>query len=192
MINNCCPSIKLRLDEYVESAVTGNSNALMTACFGSRPPQSIIGTCPMVNKFVSIAQDEDFQKYINALTTAASNIQIPTIRAQRQCSSTEAYATLCDWTQREHIESCERKTLLYVAQHNSDNDYQIFVQQAKKNLRLLIDAITRAFPKKNVISTTTSTTTVDLKTNNASPTSTQPTACLFITILALLFSVFLC
>jgi len=122
MINNCCPSIKPRLAEYMEAAFTGNSNAIMIACFGSRPPQSIIDTCPMVNKFVSIAQDEDFHKYMNALTTAASNMQIPTIRPQRPCSSAEAYATLCDWTQREHIESCERKTLLYVAQHNSDND----------------------------------------------------------------------
>jgi hypothetical protein len=31
-----------------------------------------------------------------------------------------------------------------------------------------------------------------IETRNASPASTQPTACVFITILALLFSVFLC
>ncbi len=92
MINSCCPSIKPRLAEYMESAVTGNSNALMTACFGSRPPQSFIDTCPMVRKFVSIAQGEDLHKYADALTAAMSDMQIPTIRIQRPCSSDEAYA----------------------------------------------------------------------------------------------------
>lgn len=153
MINSCCPFIKPRLAEYVNSATTGDSNKLMQACMNNQPPQSFASTCPVINQFPSVYQNKDFQKYINVLTETANELEKPSITVQRPCSSDEAYATLCNWTQQNQIVSCERKSLQYVTQHYSDNDYQTFVRQTKSNFHLLIDAISKAFPTNNAAKT---------------------------------------
>jgi hypothetical protein len=204
MINSCCPSIKPRLAEYLDVAMIGGRDVLATACIGNRRPQSFVNTCPMVHQFVKVAQDADFQKYTNLITTALSRMESSSIIVQHPCSSDEAYATLCDWTQRNSIKSCERKTLVYVAQHNSDDDYQTFVRESKKNLRSFNDVMNRAFPRKNPIKTTMSSTTIRIETNllllssptkqspRASSATTQKMVWISIILLAPILSIFSC
>jgi hypothetical protein len=191
MINSCCPSIKPHLSEYVDGAVTGNNKTIVTACIGNKHHQSFFNTCPMARKLVNVADDKNFQKYTNLITTALSGAQNHSIRIQRPCSFDETYATLCDWTQVNHIESCERKTLAYVAQHNADEDYRTFVRETKKNMRLVIDAIKRAFPNENTIKPTTSSTTVKPITSGTTK-CVERTVWIIVTLLALVLLVFSC
>jgi len=203
MINKCCPVIKSRLADYVDSSID-NSDALVNACLGNYLHHSLLQTCPMLSKFVTIAEDGDLYKYVNTLNIAMSEIESPDIRIPQMCSSDEAYAVLCDWTERHKMESCERKRLTYVAQHSSDNDYQTLVRMTKSNLRLIIKKINKVFPMINVIETTTSSTTMNVEKNlslwssstmeitNKSSDSSQRTVWILITLLNLLPSIFFC
>lgn len=152
MINTCCPSVKSRLEEVVSNFTTGASNALLKLCMGNQYPQYFLKTCPTTSKFLSIVQEADFFKYAGVLITAAGKIEIPVIKIQRPCSSEEAYAAFCEQTKRKLLESCERKTLFYVSQHNSIDEYQTYVRKTKANLRLLISMIKSAFPMKKITS----------------------------------------
>ncbi|CAF1181096.1 unnamed protein product [Rotaria magnacalcarata] len=175
MINNCCSSIKPRLNEYLTSSM-GDPGALVQACLGTYPPQSLLHRCPILRKFMTIAQDENFHKYIDVLTTASRGLQSPGFHVSQQtCSSGEAYALLCDWSRHTETESCERKTLLYVAQHRSDSDYRNFVQQQKQNLRLIIDAIKNAFPNESNSEATVLVTSEIVKKELIWPSSTTVT-----------------
>ena len=168
LINSCCPFIKPHLAEYMDVSFTGDSS-LVRACVSNRQPQSFINSCPTVRKLATIAHNEDFQQFGNSLTASMSEMQDFSIRVQQPCSSDEAYATMCDRAKRNQIESCERKTLLYVAEHNSDTDYQTYVREAKKYLRLRTDVINRAFSTENLIQTRTlhTTTPVDVETTRS-------------------------
>ncbi|CAF3541313.1 unnamed protein product [Rotaria socialis] len=175
MINNCCSSIKSRLNEYVTDSMN-DPGVLVQACLGSYPPQSLLHRCPILSKFVTIVQDEDFHKYAHVLTAAVRRLQSPGFHVSQQtCSSDEAYALLCDWSRHTVIESCERKTLLYVTQHRSDSDYQNFVQQRKQNLRLIIDAIKNAFPNESNSKATVLVTSETVKKELIWPSSTTVT-----------------
>jgi hypothetical protein len=203
MINKCCAFIKPRLADYVDDTMT-SGNALVSACIGNYPRQSVFETCPTLTKFVEIAGDEDFLKYVGVLSTVMHEVQSHNIRIPQVCSSDEIYVILCDWTQRHQMESCERKRLAYVAQHANGDDYRTFVQNTKKNVYILVNAVKKAFPEINVIETTTSNSTVGVKTNllsqsssimqitNASAGSAQTTKWIIITSLIPLLSVFFC
>jgi hypothetical protein len=203
MINKCCAFIKPRLADYVGDTMT-TGDALMSACIGNYPSQFILETCPTLNKFVAIASDNDFLKYVEVLSTAMHEVQSPDIRIPQVCSSDETYVILCDWTQRHQMESCERKRLAYVAQHTNDDDYRTFVKNTKKNVYIIVNAVKKAFPEINVIETTTSNSTVGVKTNlllqsssimqitTASAGSAQTTKWIIITLLTPLLSVFFC
>ncbi len=203
MINKCCSDIKPRLGDYLDGSVGGN-DALMNACIGKYPRHSLLNNCPTLSKFIPLAQNEDFLKYATTLYTVSREIQNPGINIPKVCSSDEFYAILCDWTEHQKMESCERKRFAYVAQHRSDDDYRTFVRMSKNNLRLMINAIKKDFPTVNVIETTTSSTTVGVKKNLLSSSSStmqitnkssdlaQKTAWIFITLLTLLRSVFFC
>lgn len=171
MIDTCCPHIKPSLENYVDDATMGNSEALMNACIGSGDPRSFVATCPMTMQFVGLSQNKDFLKYANVLTTATQKLKLPNVSVRRPCSSDEAYATLCDWKKKNLIESCERKTLEFVAAHNDDDTYRTFVQDTKENIRILTNAIKTAFPSTtNVIETTTLVTRMRTVANKFSST----------------------
>ncbi len=159
MINNCCPAVKPTLGEYVTLMTPDNSDALSKVCLGD-DPQSALNTCPTMQKIVTAAQDKDLEKYATVLSTALSGQQLPNIAIQRPCSADEAYAALCDWSQRQQVQSCQRKILVNVAQNNTDDAYRTYVQQTKKNLGLLTDAVKQAFSQVNVIKITTRDATV--------------------------------
>jgi hypothetical protein len=148
IINNCCPDIKTRLNEYTSKSTMGGPIVLLNECIGNQPRQSFLKTCPMVNKFLLVIQNKEFINYTIVIVTAASKIEISDIQIERPCSSDEAYAMLCDWKQRKQLESCERKALTYVSQHNSNDEYKTYVREVKANLHFLTNTIKSAFPMK--------------------------------------------
>jgi len=148
MINNCCPDIKTRLNEYTGKSTMGGPSLLLNACIGNQPHQSFFKACPMVNKLLLIVQNKEFLNYTLVVVTAASQIEISDIQIERPCSSDEAYAMYCDWKQRKQLESCERKALTYVSQHNSNDEYKTYVRKVKASLHFLTNTIKSAFPMK--------------------------------------------
>lgn len=165
MIDNCCPHIKTRLDNY-EIRDVASSNALMEACLNNHRYGSLLESCPILHEFVKIAENEDFHKYINVLGTVAGEIEIPDISIPSMCSSDELYVTLCNRTERYMMVSCEHKKFAYVAQHRSDHDYQTYARQTKQNIRLMINVITKAFPKERLTTIiTTSNAAINPQTN---------------------------
>jgi hypothetical protein len=149
MINTCCPSIKPRLAEYADSFTDGGS-VLAKTCIGDPKRKSLFDDCPTLHKFMTVADDKNFQKFVGALRTAGSKVQDSGIRMPQTCSSDEVYFLLCDWTERNKIESCIRRNLAHLAQNRGDDDYRTFVLDNKRNLQLLIDAMNEAFPMNNV------------------------------------------
>jgi hypothetical protein len=152
----------------------------MTACMGDSSHQSSLDQCPAFVKLKNITQDENLREYITALHLSMIEINSPDISLPDQCSSDEAYAILCDPTERSQIESCERKKLTYVADHQNDNEYHTFVQKNKKNLHLMITRIGQAFPMVNKIETII-----------APSDSVQRTMCTYFLVFNLLLAVFL-
>jgi hypothetical protein len=191
MINKCCPVIKPRLVDYVQEAVS-SSEALVNACIGNYPRHSLLDICPTLSKFIPVATDKDFLKYAITLNSVSSELQSLGISIPQVCSSDEAYAILCDLTERHKVKSCERKRLAYVAQHVNDNDYQKFVRMTKNNIHLLINATSKAFPtvraKTNLLVWSSST----MQIKNTASDFAQTAAWIFITLLTLLRSVFFC
>ncbi|CAF1126728.1 unnamed protein product [Adineta steineri] len=176
MINDCCPFIKTRLANYVNDVTTVNGDGILKACFNNKDPVLFVESCPMISKLARFGQSGDFIHFINTLVAAASEIKIPEVHVTQPCSSNEVYAILCDWTKKDQIESCERKTLQYVEQHHSSNDYQMYVRENKHNLRVLISALNKAFPVKNNTTTTSlyTTKTSTISSSRANKTSTIP------------------
>ncbi len=164
MINKCCSFIKPNLANYIGDPITGSSK-LMDACIGQYPHQTLLDKCPILNKFAEIHRDENFSHFVAAVRTALNEMQSIDVNIPLRCSSDEAYAMLCDGANRQKVESCERKRLIYVTEHRSDDDYRAFVSEIKKNLLLFIKEIQETFPMVNINRTTTSRTTVSVKTS---------------------------
>ncbi len=203
MIDMCCSSIKSRLNKYIGTP-TNDASALVKECIGNPPRQSVLDDCPTLLKFLTVAKDDDLHKYTNVLMTAGTELQSSDIRMPQMCSSEEAYVLLCDWTKRDKIESCTRKNLVYLAEHRSDADYRAFVQENKQNLRVLINAMSKAFPMENITKTMTWRASVGPERNrllssssttqtpNGSSTFSQKTQKIIIILLASLFAVCFC
>jgi hypothetical protein len=183
IINECCPSIKPRLAEYVDHTLSEIVRPLLTACIGNKDRQEFLNTCPVIDKFKRMAQHEDFHKYVLATSAAGRKMQHSGISVQRPCSSDEIYASICDWTNRELHESCERKSLLYVEKENGDDDYQTYVRETKSNLRLLIDVVNRTFP---IETNSERRSFCTIATPKISSASTQRSIQMFISLVALL------
>ncbi len=183
MINECCPSIKPRLAEYIDHTLPDHVRPLLIACMGNKDHQAFLNNCSVTHKFKRIAQHKDFYKYALAISTAGSKMQSSGISVKRPCSSDEIYASMCDWTNRELHESCERKSLLQVEKQNGDDNYQTYVRETKSNVRLLIDVVNRTFPIETN-STTRSFCTIATPKISSAPT--QRSIQMFISVLVLL------
>ena len=170
MINQCCSFIKPDLANYTGDPIMGSGN-LMDACIGNYSHQNLLAKCPIVSRFVEIYRDKNFYKFILAIRTAMGKMQSINVNVPLRCSSDEAYAILCNGMNREKVESCERKRLIYVTQHRSDDNYRAFVAEIKKNLHLFTKQIRRAFPMVNITRTTASTITLPVKTSSLLPSS---------------------
>jgi hypothetical protein len=184
MINKCCSFIKPHLANYIGDPITGSSD-LVTACIGHHPRQSLLDKCPTLTKFTEIHHDENFFKFITAIRTAMNEMQSADVNIPLTCSSDEAYAVLCNGTNRQQIESCERKRLIYVTEHRSDDEYLAFVLEIKKNLLLFINAVKEAFPTMNITITTTSEQITSVLLDSA-----QRTMCTLLPLFNLLLVVF--
>ncbi|UJR17033.1 hypothetical protein I4U23_003931 [Adineta vaga] len=149
MVDTCCPSIKSNFNDFMGKSSFGGSSEILNACIGSKSSQSFLRTCPMVYKVLPIAQDPEFLNFTVVLVTSASRIQISDVNIERQCSADEAYAAHCKPNARKELESCERKTVTYVAQHNTDDQYKTYIKEVKSSLRSLIKTMRDAFPNKD-------------------------------------------
>jgi hypothetical protein len=149
MINSCCPSIKSSFNEYTGKSTVGGPNVLLNACIGSQSRQNFFRTCPMIYKILLAVQNQEFLNYTIVLLTTANQISMSDIEIERPCSPDEAYASYCKWNQQKQLESCEQKTLMYVAEHNSNDQYKTYIQEVKSNIHFLINSMKSAFPMKN-------------------------------------------
>jgi hypothetical protein len=154
-IDSCRPSVIPRLNEY-EMYLVNRHSAILSDCTKDDVTVSFMSKCLLSIKYLTIFTHKDFDKFVNVLNTTRSEIQSFDIYRLHTCPSNEAYAMVCGWTKQKKAQSYERKNLVYVAQHYSDNEYQTFVQVTKKNLRLLINAMKKVFPMQNGIKTISS------------------------------------
>ncbi|CAF1021190.1 unnamed protein product [Adineta steineri] len=149
MINNCCPSIKSNFNEVTGEGTTAGPSAILNACIGSQPGTSFLKKCPMIDKLLPLTQDPEFLNYTVVLITAVNQMQLSDVEIEEPCTADETYAIYCKRNSRKEMLSCERKTLTYVAQHNSDDQYKTYIQEVKSTTRTLMKTMKNAFPKKN-------------------------------------------
>jgi hypothetical protein len=149
MINKCCPSIKSNFNEFSGKSTVGGPSVILNACIGSQSRQSFLRACPMVYRFLPVAHNPEILNYTVALLTAASQIEFSDVDLERPCSADEVYAAYCKPNPRKEMESCERKTITYVAEHNTDDQYTKYIQEVKSSLHFLINAMKSNSPKKN-------------------------------------------
>ena len=149
MFTKCCPSIKLHFNKLIND-YKDNVHAIRVVCLGTGASETKVyfpDNCPTMMKLVSAFEDTDVIKGTAILQSINNQFEESEIKKYSPCSPKEAYDMVCSWTQKK-LEPCERKTLTYVSQHNSDDEYKKYVRQVKTRLQAKIDATQSAFPKK--------------------------------------------
>lgn len=149
MFTKCCPSIKSYFNKLINAYPTDvlGIRVICVTVGGSQTEGSFPDQCPTMLKLVSAFEHEDFIKGGAILRSINNQFKEFEIKKYAPCSPKEAYDMFCSSAQKK-TEPCERKTLTYISQHNSDDEYKKYVRQVKTRLQAKINAIQSAFPKK--------------------------------------------